>query len=1026
MRNLKRVLSLALAALMLMGMMVVGAGAASKDFTDASEIKNVEAVDVMVALGVLEGGDKGDFQPNSILTREQAAKIICYLLLGEEAAEKLTTNYAIFSDVPANRWSAPYISYCVNLGILAGDGNGHFFPEGKLTGVAFAKMLLVCLGYAADRENYVGNNWEINTSAAAISTGIAPKALDLSKELSRQDAAQMAFNTLQATMVEYLNDNTIIIGNTTVSTVGKASAVRQSPYTDTMGIENLQFAEKYFGNLKKIADTDEFQRPATTWIYKSNTVGTYVDNELMIGEYTTGVTGKEMYNLLTSGVVNDKDYVLNVYVDGAQYTAANKNSDKFIKENFTRNNGFTMEGTGDGVLTQVFVNSDTKEITVAIINTYLAQATADYNKTTKKLAIRVYNTSTGTPKTLLVDDFAQIADVKEGDFMLVNWADEKAAASYKDVVAIRDVETLSNVTVSKFSIGNYVTVDGTQYNFAASQAYDASVLNDYDKGLLTNKTYNVYLDQYGYAIGVDLYSGEANYVFITGYDLNTSNIANQTADAAAIFLDGTMKTIKVNVKDTNANITTWNNKGNNDYKPWNDSNDGPKVNTWYTYTLDESNSVYTLNVVDAANQLQTAVNTSVTMNSKNVRLDGSNDKTTTSVSNLKAYGNDDSVYLTVGTDTINGTANVINEVTGMYTGIQNVDITSRKIADTRSVFAVMDKNQYVIGAVVIGEDNGATTNYTYIFSGAKNESKVGDTYYWEFDAVTAEGIQTLTVKTKYQSVINTITSTLATSGANAGQSYAHGYLFKLSYDADGYVVNAKLYDDATLSTSYIFANDTSGWNTAINSQIVRYMNVNATSGNQLKLIGNTLYNFTKTSDVGLPLHPDAKFVVAQKEYGKFVKTEYDSIEAALSALYDFNPNTDTTLDFQGTISAVLDNSGRATWVVFDSNGGFNADQNLSNPGTTASKISTVTYENGNSIKVALTGAAGNLTAKVSIATATAPGVYGNYGTVTAPSSGTDWHISVNGGALTAGTYSVKVELYNGTDLVESGIYTVTA
>ena len=87
MRNLKRVLSLGLASVMLMGMMVVGAGAASSDFTDASEIKNVEAVDVMVALGVLQGGDKGDFQPNSILTREQAAKIICYMLLGEEAAE---------------------------------------------------------------------------------------------------------------------------------------------------------------------------------------------------------------------------------------------------------------------------------------------------------------------------------------------------------------------------------------------------------------------------------------------------------------------------------------------------------------------------------------------------------------------------------------------------------------------------------------------------------------------------------------------------------------------------------------------------------------------------------------------------------------------------------------------------------------------------------------------------------------------------------------------------------------------------
>ena len=228
MRNLKRVLSLALAAFMLMGMMIVGAGAASKDFTDGDEITNVEAVDVMVALGVLEGGDAGDFQPNSILTREQAAKIICYMLLGKDAAEKLTTNYPIFSDVPANRWSAPFISYCVNLGILAGDGAGHFYPEGKLTGVAFAKMLMVCLGYSAERENYVGNDWEINTSAAAIAAGVAPKGLVLSEELSRQDAAQMAFNTLTATMVEYLNDNTIIIGGETiVSTVGKASAVER-------------------------------------------------------------------------------------------------------------------------------------------------------------------------------------------------------------------------------------------------------------------------------------------------------------------------------------------------------------------------------------------------------------------------------------------------------------------------------------------------------------------------------------------------------------------------------------------------------------------------------------------------------------------------------------------------------------------------------------------------------------------------------------------------------------------------------
>ena len=49
----------------------------------------------------------------------------------------------------ANRWSAGYIGYCVQQGILAGTGNGNFDPEGELTGLAFAKMMLVALGYDA-------------------------------------------------------------------------------------------------------------------------------------------------------------------------------------------------------------------------------------------------------------------------------------------------------------------------------------------------------------------------------------------------------------------------------------------------------------------------------------------------------------------------------------------------------------------------------------------------------------------------------------------------------------------------------------------------------------------------------------------------------------------------------------------------------------------------------------------------------------------------------------------------------------
>ena len=146
MRNLKRTLSLVMAMALIVGMMVVSASAVSSDFNDSAEITNTEAVDVMTAIGVFEGTDKGAFDPTGILTREQAAAIICRMLLGDDA-ENLTTNSTVFSDVAADRWSAGYIGYCAQQNILAGTGNGTFNPEGELTGLAFAKMLLVALGY---------------------------------------------------------------------------------------------------------------------------------------------------------------------------------------------------------------------------------------------------------------------------------------------------------------------------------------------------------------------------------------------------------------------------------------------------------------------------------------------------------------------------------------------------------------------------------------------------------------------------------------------------------------------------------------------------------------------------------------------------------------------------------------------------------------------------------------------------------------------------------------------------------------
>ena len=84
MRNLKRALSLALASIMLLGMMVTGAGAASNSFTDFDQIVNQEAAEVTSGLGIFDGYTDGSFGPEKVVTRAEMAVIICKLLNGSD------------------------------------------------------------------------------------------------------------------------------------------------------------------------------------------------------------------------------------------------------------------------------------------------------------------------------------------------------------------------------------------------------------------------------------------------------------------------------------------------------------------------------------------------------------------------------------------------------------------------------------------------------------------------------------------------------------------------------------------------------------------------------------------------------------------------------------------------------------------------------------------------------------------------------------------------------------------------------
>ncbi len=212
MRNLKRALSLALASIMLLGMMVTGAGAASNSFTDFDQIVNQEAAEVTSGLGIFDGYTDGSFGPENVVTRAEMAVIICKLLNGSDVDPGNFTGISKFTDVPA--WAEGYVNYCAASGIVVGVGEGKFNPSATVTTVEAATMLLKALGYFTE-EDQLKADWKTVVTGRATSLGLYGDLVLKSDEgLTRDNVAELVFHTLFAQRVAYDDNRQLYVKNT--------------------------------------------------------------------------------------------------------------------------------------------------------------------------------------------------------------------------------------------------------------------------------------------------------------------------------------------------------------------------------------------------------------------------------------------------------------------------------------------------------------------------------------------------------------------------------------------------------------------------------------------------------------------------------------------------------------------------------------------------------------------------------------------------------------------------------------------
>ena len=933
---MKKFLSLVLALVMTMSLVTVSAGA--KDFTDSSKINYAEAVDVLSEAKVIDGYADGAFNPSNTLTRGAAAKIICNLILGPTAASALVADAAPYKDVAANHPFAGYIAYCQKTGIISGYADGTFKPANSLTGYAFMKMLLGALGYKAEQEGYTGANWSIQVAKRALNIGLADDLVgDFNgvKAVNREEACLYAFNTLKATMVEY--DTTITIGGVTVA--GARKDVTNSASIETIkNDDKMQFAERYFTKLTKKSNvTDDFGRPAVTWINNKTEVGTYVDYTTLVSSYTAKVKGGEVYNDIGSAAAKFDE--VTYYVDGKVQPASVVTD---LMSDVKKSNKDTFGASGKGVLTEVYVDTDEETIDVVIINTYIADVSADYNDKKEYLSVGVKNYGANAPTKVYLDDVAGIEKYKEDDVILVQIADGV-------ILNVIDPKTVEDAAISKFATDDYVVTGGNQYDFAEKINRYNNVLNEYNKEELEDKTYDIYVDQYGYAIGIKLHSGTDKYLFLAGYDKTESNLTLKTAEAQVIFMDGTMSKVAIDFNETNKKLERETAPKDVDKLV---QNGDANRNQWFKYTEDDG--VYTLTAV--ADQIVVAYgdtgSAKKSINCESARVaEGSK----------YAWGNDDSVYITVKTDEVDSDvgdyryADVkfgISKVDAVYTGVQDVDLVLNAKSPFKTstaapgdvIYALYDTDdKYIDAAIVLGESNDDNSKaYAYALKGAKSESFKDGNYYWEFDAAVGGKVETLTVKTKYTDVIDTIQKAIVDEDKTA--TYGIKGLLKLTYDKDGYVTKAVVVDN---TASDIYGSSDFNASKDINPDIFKAYEVKHNQPKDLVCTGRTLYTDVK-NDVGLTLASGAPVVVVQiveDEDGDLDRSieEYSTISAALNALKDEGKN------FQGTIAADLNDKGTAEWIVISSSNVVPYEKKTSSSDSTKAgklDVTTVEYASG--------------------------------------------------------------------------------
>ncbi len=548
MKNFRKVLALILVVATLFSFVAMVSAKDADDYSDYDKVSYAEAVDVLSAIGILDGYPDGTFRPTNTIKRSDVSD--------------LYASACTFADAK-NDWAASYIAYCAQTGIVSGRNATTFDPNGKVTGIETAKMLLCLIGFDAAAQGYVGTNWKTNILRDAKNIGLLDgfaADYDIAKAITREEAAQMMLNALEAPMViGTLSNNLVkITNNVWILAVNKDGEwIVGSDITLTDAEKNYN-ASVLYGNvvvsnipvwtnykgLKVSVGSDCYMNPVTEWTY-SNAKGTVIwSSQYALTPDFSDTKAVDFKTLLKEERESKlHDYVAYLYVDGFLRDAYWNGVKLNTLSNSTWNALAAL--TGKGVLTNVFVDDVHHEVVITIKNTYIDRV-ENTTKASNMFTLAHYTNYKGY-NAFSNKDYG----FKTNDIILY-WICNEGLHDAKLAEPVNVTATRAT-TYKGDPAQSTVVADGKTYeyayNFETKLAGQNDVMGNVANGFEYDAKYNLYLDEYGYIMHWVLSNEDVAYTYAYAVE-NTGRKSNQWFDgqgaehwdytATLVGMDGTL------------------------------------------------------------------------------------------------------------------------------------------------------------------------------------------------------------------------------------------------------------------------------------------------------------------------------------------------------------------------------------------------------------------------------------------------------------------------------------------------------